>query len=97
MNAQRKSKAVHDRDRIIIRLPDGLRNRLSIVAKSTDRTMTAVAVSLIQSGLDSWLSDMGHGPSIKAYDKQVAIALSEIIEKATEARGALAARQLLES
>lgn len=57
--------------------------------------MTAVAVSLIQSGMVGWISNMGQDAAAEAYDKQVIAALNDIIVKATDARSALAAKRLL--
>lgn len=39
-------------DRIIIRLPDGMRDRLHERAQANGRTMTAEVVELLQAGLD---------------------------------------------
>jgi Arc-like DNA binding dprotein len=44
-------ESVHDRDRIIVRLPDGLRDQLAAFAEANGRSMTAEVVAAIQEHL----------------------------------------------
>lgn len=45
------SKSIQDADRILIRLPDGMRDDLKALAKSKHRTMTGQVVAILESGL----------------------------------------------
>jgi len=45
------TESVHERDRIIVRLPDGMRDRLSAFAESNGRSMTAEVVAAIDQHL----------------------------------------------
>jgi hypothetical protein len=44
-------ESVHDRDRIIVRLPDGMRDRLAAFAEANGRSMTAEVVTAIEEHL----------------------------------------------
>jgi predicted DNA-binding protein len=44
-------ESVHDRDRIIVRLPDGMRDRLAAIAEANGRSMTAEVVAAIEQHL----------------------------------------------
>jgi predicted DNA-binding protein len=48
---KRAVESIHDRDRIIIRLPDGMRDRLSGLAEANGRSVTAEAVAAIEEHL----------------------------------------------
>lgn len=51
--AERKTAAesVHDRDRIIIRLPNGMRDKISELAETNGRSMTSEVVAAIEQHL----------------------------------------------
>jgi predicted DNA-binding protein len=42
------TESIHDRDRIIVRLPDGMRDRLAEFAEANGRSMTAEVVAAIE-------------------------------------------------
>lgn len=44
-------RSVHDRDRIIVRLPDGMRKKLSTLARANSRSMTAEVVAALEDHL----------------------------------------------
>jgi Arc-like DNA binding domain len=46
--SKRPIEAAHDRDRIIVRLPDGMRDKLADLAQANGRSMTAEAVAAIE-------------------------------------------------
>lgn len=83
------------RDKFIIRLPDGMRDRIEEVAKTTNRTMTSVIVTLLEASLQNWEPNK---KPMKAddYEKMAMAAIDEVIEKAKSARSSLAAKKLLE-
>lgn len=45
---KRTAESIHDRDRIIARLPDGLRDKLAALAEANGRSQTAEIVAAIQ-------------------------------------------------
>jgi predicted DNA-binding protein len=52
--AQKKkpaSESIHDRDRIIVRLPDGMRDELAALAETNGRSMTSEVVAAIEKHL----------------------------------------------
>lgn len=53
MTSRKKSQAasIHDRDRIIVRLPDGMRDELAARAEANGRSMTAEVVAAIEGHL----------------------------------------------
>ena len=44
---KRAAENIHDRDRIIVRLPDGMRDKLAAVAEANGRSMTAEVVAVL--------------------------------------------------
>jgi predicted DNA-binding protein len=51
--AKKKQTKIHDQDRIIVRLPDGMRERLAALAEANGRSMTAETVAAIEKHLQS--------------------------------------------
>lgn len=49
--AKKQVESVHDRDRIIVRLPDGMRDRIAALAESNGRSMTAEVVAALEQHL----------------------------------------------
>jgi predicted DNA-binding protein len=45
---KRAAESIHDRDRIIVRLPDGMRDQLANLAEANGRSMTAEVVAAIE-------------------------------------------------
>ena len=45
------TESIHDRDRIIVRLPDGMRDDLAALAESNGRSMTSEVVAAIEKHL----------------------------------------------
>ena len=45
-------ESIHDRDRIIVRLPDGMRDRLAKTAETNGRSVTAEVVAAIEKHLE---------------------------------------------
>ena len=45
------AESIHDRDRIIVRLPDGMRDDLAALAESNGRSMTSEVVAAIEKHL----------------------------------------------
>lgn len=87
--------AQQNSDRIIIRLPEGLHAKLKAAAVDTRKTMTAVAVSLIEAGLAKYVPGQGAQESNDNLTDEAIAALNDIIEKAEGARSALAAKKLV--
>jgi Arc-like DNA binding domain len=48
---KRATESVHDRDRIIVRLPDGMRDDLAALAEANGRSMTAEVVAAMENHL----------------------------------------------
>jgi len=48
---KRVAESIHDRDRIIVRLPDGMREQLARVAEANGRSVTAEVVTAIEKHL----------------------------------------------
>ena len=90
----KQTKLAHENDRIIIRLPDGLHEKLGTVARESHRTMTAVAVTLIEAGLAKYTPGLNRKELSNALTRDAIVSLNEIIERATSARSALSAKQL---
>ena len=53
MAKSRKTESIHDRDRIIIRLPDGMRDKIAAMALANGRSMTAEVISALDQHLKS--------------------------------------------
>ena len=90
-----KKKPATESDRIIIRLPDGLHEKLEAAARDSHRTMTAVVVSFLEAGLSKYKPGLEPMEASSRLTAEAIVALNEIIEKATEARGALSAMQIV--
>ena len=50
---KRPTESIHDRDRIIVRLPDGMRDQLAKTAEANGRSVTAEVVAAIEKHLES--------------------------------------------
>jgi hypothetical protein len=50
---KKRAESIHDRDRIIARLPDGLRDKLAALAEANGRSQTAEIVAAIQKHVTS--------------------------------------------
>jgi hypothetical protein len=50
--SKRPIETAHDRDRIIVRLPDGMRDKLAAFAEANGRSMTAEVVAAIEQHLE---------------------------------------------
>jgi predicted DNA-binding protein len=48
---RQKAESIHDRDRIIVRLPDGMRDHLAALAEANGRSMTSEVVAAIEKHL----------------------------------------------
>jgi dsDNA-specific endonuclease/ATPase MutS2 len=48
---KRAPDSIHDRDRIIVRLPDGMRDKLAALAEANGRSMTSEVVAAIEKHL----------------------------------------------
>ena len=48
---KKSAQSIHDRDRIIVRLPDGMRDKLSELAEANGRSMTSEVVAAIEKHL----------------------------------------------
>lgn len=78
-------------DRIIIRLPDGLHEKLKTAAEDTRQTMTQLAVTLIEQGLSRYRSDSDQRTLIQMNADETIGALNEVIEQAQAAKNAFQA------
>src|SRR5690348_11694043 len=50
---KRVAESIHDRDRIIVRLPDGMRDKVADMAQANGRSMTAEVVAALEQHLQS--------------------------------------------
>jgi plasmid stability protein len=48
---RQKAESIHDRDRIIIRLPDGMRDKIAAMALANGRSMTAEVIAALEQHL----------------------------------------------
>lgn len=85
---KKEKKSVHDRDRIIIRLPDGLHDKLQKAAEDTGQNMTQVAVSLMQWGLARYNPKFDKETNLESNADAVLFALAEIVKKGEDALSA---------
>ena len=89
-------KPSSEQDRIIIRLPDGLHERLKAAAEETRQTMTQVAVSLMEQGLARYELGAEKIALMEKNADEAFAALNEIMTKALSAKSALQAYLLAE-
>jgi plasmid stability protein len=50
---RQKAESIHDRDRIIVRLPDGMRDKIAAMAAANGRSMTAEVIAALEEHLKS--------------------------------------------
>jgi hypothetical protein len=50
---RQKADSIHDRDRIIVRLPDGMRDKIAAMALANGRSMTAEVIAALEHHLKS--------------------------------------------
>jgi plasmid stability protein len=48
---RQKAESIHDRDRIIVRLPDGMRDKIATMAAANGRSMTAEVIAALDQHL----------------------------------------------
>jgi hypothetical protein len=89
-----KKLSAHENDRIIIRLPDGLHEKLETAARETHRTMTAVVVGFLEAGLAKYTPGLEPQEASKRLNAEAIATLNEIIGKAKDVLSVLSAQQL---
>ena len=92
-----KRVPAHENDRIIIRLPDGLHEKLETAARESHRTMTAVVVGFLEAGLSKYTPGLEPQVASSRLNADAIATLNEIIEKAIDVRSVLSAQQLTEN
>jgi plasmid stability protein len=48
---RQKAESIHDRDRIIVRLPEGMRDKIAAMALANGRSMTAEVIAALEQHL----------------------------------------------
>lgn len=64
METEKTPRVPQVADKYIVRLPDGMRERISEMAKGNNRSMNAEIVSMLQQAMDERASGSGLAPSI---------------------------------
>jgi predicted DNA-binding protein len=68
---KRAVDSIHDRDRIIVRLPDGMRDQLGNLAEANGRSMTAEVVAAIERHLKSVDRVTQIWETLKKYEQDI--------------------------
>lgn len=88
METEKTPRVPQAADKYILRLPDGMRDKISELAKGNNRSMNAEIVSMLQQAMEERASGSGIAPSIDidALARALAPKLAEELRQETAQR-----------
>ncbi len=72
METPKPQRTPQSADKYVLRLPDGMRDKLAALAKANDRSMNAEIVRLLQQGMDAHVQGTPPGIDVDALADTIA-------------------------